>query len=213
VTVGALSGTIGSITDEGASAGTTTLTVNLATDSTFGGTINNGAGRTLAVTKSGAATLTLKGGNTFTGPLNITNGAVIAAGDVDVPIVSNVNLGDGSNDVWLIAGAFGNQFGASTEINFTNAAKNAKFQLRGFNQTVAGLNANLDSQTSLAIIQNDEPLAPGYIGDPGAANFDHRHRDRSCLHRTDSQSEWRRVGPDQGRHRHTGNQERTRADG
>ena len=69
-----------------------------------------------------------------------------------------------------IAEAFGNQFAPGTEINFTNAAKNAKFQLRGFDQTVA-LEREFDFQTSLAIIQNDEINAPGYIGDPGPANL------------------------------------------
>ena len=59
--VGLPSGTSGSVTDAYAAAGTTTLTIDQAIDSTYGGTIDNGAARTLAVTKFGVAAITLTG--------------------------------------------------------------------------------------------------------------------------------------------------------
>jgi fibronectin-binding autotransporter adhesin len=172
VTAGLVNGATGSITDNGSGAGTTALTINQAVDSIYGGTITNGAGRTVSVTKAGAGSLTLTGANTFTGPLAITNGTVIAAGaGNNVPIVSNVTIGDGSETVWLIAGAPGQQFGAGTVLTFSNGAKNAKFQLRGSNQMLAGLESTADPTTALTIIQNDETTAPGYAGDPGPATL------------------------------------------
>ncbi len=172
VTSGLLDGTAGSISDGGSGAGTSTLTINQAETTTFAGTILDGATRTVAVTKSGLGALTLTGNNTFTGPLKITGGAIIAAGSGgDVPIISNVTFGDGSDEVFLIAGVLDQQFGAGTVITFDNGARNAKFQLRGSDQTVAGLDSMGDDGVSLAIIQNDEAGTPGYVGDPGLATL------------------------------------------
>jgi fibronectin-binding autotransporter adhesin len=172
VTAGFLDGPTGTILDTSAAPGTTALVVNQGADGTFAGSIRNGTARTVSLTKGGAAILTLTGNNTFAGPLTITNGTIIAAGDgTNVPIPGNVTLGDGTNEVWLIAGAPGPQFGASSVLNFNNAARNAKFQLRGSNQTVAGLDSTADPSFSLAIIQNDETTSPGYIGDPGPATL------------------------------------------
>jgi fibronectin-binding autotransporter adhesin len=172
VIAGLLDGPTGTILDTATTPGTTTLTVNQAVDGVFGGSIGNGTTRSVALTKGGPAILTLSGNNTFTGALTITNGTIIAAGEgVNLPIPGNVVLGDGTNEVWLIAGAAGQQFGANSVLNFTNAARNAKFQLRGTNQTVAGLDSTADPSFSLAIIQNDEATAPGFLGDPGPATL------------------------------------------
>jgi autotransporter-associated beta strand protein len=102
------------------------LTINQASDSTYGGSVSDGAGRSIAVNKGGGGVLTLTGANTFTSRLTISNGTVIAAGaGNNVPIVSNITLGDGSDVVWLIAGAQTQQFGAGTVLTFSNGAKNA----------------------------------------------------------------------------------------
>ena len=165
-----LSGPGGTITDNGSNLGTTVLTVNQATDSTYGGSISNGVSRTIAINKLGSGTLKLGGSDTFSGPLAITNGAVIAAGTAgNVPVLANVTLGDGSNNVWLIAGGgvSDQQFGVGTVVSFTNAAKNAKFMLRSSSQTVAGVDSSINFTTSLSIIQNDEVGSPGYTGAVG----------------------------------------------
>ncbi|RYD76830.1 MAG: hypothetical protein EOP84_16380, partial [Verrucomicrobiaceae bacterium] len=170
LTTGLLSGTAGNITDEGVPAGTSTLTVNQSGTSTYAGNISNGAGRSLALTKTGTGTLILSGNNNFTGPLTLTGGSIIAAGEGDnIPIVSNVILGDGTDQVILTAGAAGQQFGAGTVLNFNNGGKDAKFQLRGSTQTVAGLDSTANPSVSLAIIQNDEAGTPGFTADPGPA--------------------------------------------
>ncbi|MHA3772596.1 beta strand repeat-containing protein [Verrucomicrobiota bacterium sgz303538] len=167
-----LTGGSGRLTDEGPGSGTTTITVDQTSTTTFAGTITDGAGRAIALTKSGTGTLTLTGANTFTGAVNIKNGAIIAAGEGgNIPIVSNITLGDGTNSVFLNVGASGQQFGAGTVVNFNNDGKNAKFQLRGSNQTVAGLDSTANPSVSLSIIQNDEANSPGYLGTPGPATL------------------------------------------
>ena len=172
VTAGLLAGATGTVIDNLAGPGTTVLTINQGSDSAFAGTIANGATRTVGVTKAGAGTLTLSGNNSFTGPLTITQGAVIAAGDgANIPVAANVTLGDGSNTVFLIAGAAGQQFATGTVVRFNNGAKDSKFQLRGTNQTIEGLESTADPSFSLAIVQNDEVNSPGYVGDPGLATL------------------------------------------
>jgi fibronectin-binding autotransporter adhesin len=158
----------GTLRDTG-SAGTSTLTLDQAADNAFSGSITQST-RTIALTKSGVGTLTLSGNNSFTGGLAITNGAVIAAGTGgNVPIVSNVTLGDGSNSVLLIAGAIDSQFGPNTSVTFNNGSKDAKLMLRGTAQTLAGIDGTVGQ--SLSIIQNDEAGTPGYVGGSGLATL------------------------------------------
>jgi len=170
--VGSLSGTGGVLTDSGATAGTTTLTLSQIDTTTFGGAITNGTNRILAINKTGIGTVTLSGNNTFSGPLAINSGAVIAAATNGTPALSTaVSLGNSTTDVYLIAGSATPQFGPNTVVNFTNAGKNAKFLLRGTSQTVAGLDSTADPSVSLAIVENDETIAPGYTTPPGAATL------------------------------------------
>lgn len=158
----------GTIRDTGP-AGTSTLTVDLAGDSIFSGTIVQST-RTIALAKTGPSALTLTGNNSFTGGLAITNGAIIAAGTGgNVPIVSNVTLGDGSSPVHLIAGAPDSQFGPNTAVTFNNGSKDAKLMLRGTSQTLAGIDSSVAN--SLSIIQNDEAGSPGYSGGAGLATL------------------------------------------
>ena len=80
VTVGALSGPGGIITDWNGAAGTTTLTVNQATNTTYSGVITNGATRVLALVKKGSGLLTLSGTNTYTGATAVSNGTLAVSG-------------------------------------------------------------------------------------------------------------------------------------
>jgi autotransporter-associated beta strand protein len=76
LTVAGLAGSGGTLTDSSASAGTTTVTVAQAGNTTFGGVIQDGATRQLALVKTGAGTLTLNGVNTFTGGTEVNGGTL-----------------------------------------------------------------------------------------------------------------------------------------
>jgi len=77
LTVGALSGTGGTISSTHTSA-TISLTTNSSTDSTYAGSINkksSGTG-TIGLIKQGTGTLTLSGTNTYDGPTTISGGTL-----------------------------------------------------------------------------------------------------------------------------------------
>ena len=59
-------------------AGTDILTVNNAVANTFAGVLMNGSTRLLALTKSGAGSLTLGGASTYTGGTTVTAGSLLA---------------------------------------------------------------------------------------------------------------------------------------
>jgi len=80
ISIPSLSGTGGIITDYNGAAGTTTLTVNQSTNTTYSGVITNGASRVLALVKKGSGTLTLAGTNTYTGATAVSNGTLAVSG-------------------------------------------------------------------------------------------------------------------------------------
>jgi len=66
----------GYITDDSSGSGTTTLTINNTGTQTFGGFIENGPSKTIALVKQGTGTLILTGANTYTGSTTVSNGTV-----------------------------------------------------------------------------------------------------------------------------------------
>jgi autotransporter-associated beta strand protein len=103
ISIPSLNGTGGSITDNGA-AGTTTLTVNQSTNTTYSGVIANGASRTLALVKAGSGTLTLAGRNTYTGATAVNAGGLIGATGGSY---GSITVADGATNGVRVAGSGG----------------------------------------------------------------------------------------------------------
>ncbi len=76
IAVAALSGTTGTITDNNATPGTSTLTVNQSTTTSFSGTLADGSTRFLALVMSGNGTLALDGADSYSGGTTINAGTV-----------------------------------------------------------------------------------------------------------------------------------------
>jgi autotransporter-associated beta strand protein len=70
----------GAVTNDGPGASTLTVGTSGAS-TTFGGVLRDGAS-TLALLKAGAGTLTLAGVNTYSGPTNVTSGALNVIGSI-----------------------------------------------------------------------------------------------------------------------------------
>ncbi len=158
ISLPSLIGAAGSaITDRGA-AGTTTLTVNQSTATTYAGIITNGATRTVALTKLGTGTLTLSGVNTYSGLTTVSNGTLIGVtgGSCANSLVNLANATNGIQVVtaggqWACAGLTNNT-GNNSTLNFdfttnTPSTSTAPLQVNGnvtFNGTVTInlLNAN-----------------------------------------------------------------------
>ena len=158
-TIASLSGSGGTLSDSSAAAGTTSLIVNQAASTIFGGTIANGAnGRVLAFTKTGNGELVLTAAQTYTGPIAVFGGTLTAAAVGGIAIPNSVAFGNGTlANIFLGMGA-ANQFAPGAVITWNNGAGNAKFELRGFDQTIAGLSSDADDV--LSIVQNQEAGTP-----------------------------------------------------
>jgi autotransporter-associated beta strand protein len=120
--------------------------------------------------KSGTAVLTLTGTNNFSGPTTVVAGTIHAANPAGVSLSGSVILGDGSADATLNLGA-DNQFGPDSVITIATgpSVPNGKINLRGTNQTVAGLESI--GSVRVALIQNDEIGQAGYTVNPGPASL------------------------------------------
>ena len=134
----------------------TQLTFNRTDTMTVANAIS-GAG---ALLQQGTGSTTLSGANTFTGTTTVAHGSLVASTAGGTALPGAVTLGTGAqNGIFLIMGAT-NQFGANSVLTFNNGINNgAKFELRGFSQTVAGLVSDTDDVFS--IIQNQESGSPG----------------------------------------------------
>lgn len=110
-TVTTLPGLATTVIQNGSNATASTLTVNNSTTQTFAGVLQNGGTQALALTKSGAGTLTLGGANTYTGLTTITEGTLNAT--------NNSSLGSSTA---ATAGLLMNPSSGTATVNFTSAA-------------------------------------------------------------------------------------------
>ncbi|MBC7784776.1 MAG: autotransporter-associated beta strand repeat-containing protein [Burkholderiales bacterium] len=158
-TVGALSGTGGTIKDNSGTAGVTTVTVNTTTNTTYSGDIQDGATRSVGLAKMGTGTLTLAGttANTYTGLTNITAGTLALQKSGGNAIGGNITIGDASGSDVLLLNA-SDQIADSSEI-FLNSglANNSAFlRLNNVNETIKGIST---TTPTAAVIENASPTA------------------------------------------------------
>jgi fibronectin-binding autotransporter adhesin len=131
--VGALSGSAGGLITSG-SAGAVTFTASSASNSTFGGVIENGLG-TVGLTKSGAGILTLSGSNTYSGATTISAG-VLSLG--------NANALAGGGNVTFGGGTL--QFSSSNQVDYSGRIKSSG--------SAAAIDTNGQSVSFASVIDN-----------------------------------------------------------
>lgn len=121
--------------------------------------------------KTGTGLLTITGNNTSTGTTRIAEGSVHAASVGGTALPGNVSLGSAVTDVFLSFGE-DNQFGAGTVISAANGSfYQTKINLRGTDQTVAGLDVAPFPANRVTLFQNDENTLPDYAGEPEPATL------------------------------------------
>ncbi|MEI7909692.1 MAG: autotransporter-associated beta strand repeat-containing protein [Verrucomicrobiota bacterium] len=132
--------------------------------------ISDSIGGSVRIEKEGINTLRLSAANTFTQGITVTQGTIELANPGGITIPGDLTLGNGNFDVFVNM-ANDNQFGPNGVLKFHSGpgAPNAKAQLRGTNQTIAGLESSTSDR--LAILQNDEGGTPGYTSDPGPCSL------------------------------------------
>lgn len=153
VTVGSLSGIGGQVTDNSASGPATAFTVNQAGTTTFDGVIADGPSRGLALTKTGAGTLTLAGAsqNNYTGGTVVTGGVLRLAKSGVNAIPGDVVIGDATGSDVLLLGA-SDQIVDSSVLTFTagGSGNSAFFHLNGFNETIKGIQTTVGNAAVIA---------------------------------------------------------------
>jgi len=188
VTIGSLSGgPFALITDSNAVAGVTTLTISnsVPVATTFGGRINDGSVRDLALTLSGPVRLTLTNNNTFSGsvlvnagPLAFGGGALILAGSGGrLSVATNIVLANGAALILTNTASLNNtdrlNFSADIFLNdatlqFMNDGGNGSFSESFSTLSLDGGANTLISRQSSNTGTNALYLFGGIVRQPGA---------------------------------------------
>ena len=144
---------------ENGAVGNSVLTVANTTASTFVGVLRDGSTGTLGLTKSGTGTLSLLGSAsiTYTGLTTVDNGTLELGKTSGVAINGPLTMGVVNTNQPNLRMFAANQFASGLVIDFNNASGNwTRFDLRGFSQTLAGINTGTASLAGSGIVQNRE---------------------------------------------------------
>jgi fibronectin-binding autotransporter adhesin len=143
ITVAALSGSGGLITDSSVAMGTTTLTSAQNGNSVFSGKIADGGnGTLLALTMNGTGSLALGGANTFSGPMNVNSGKVYINGSV---ATTSISVADGAT----LGGSGSASSGTATVGSFSGGIVEAGYSGSG-SLTLGGLAFNTTDTVNLS---------------------------------------------------------------
>lgn len=125
----------------------------------------------LGLLKAGPGALFLTGNNSSNGLTRIVGGSLNAGSVGGTAIAGDVLLGNASSDVFLNF-TESNQFGPDTVISAANGGfYQSKVNLRGTDQTIAGLDVAPFPANRVTLIQNDENTLPDYGGVPLPASL------------------------------------------
>jgi autotransporter-associated beta strand protein len=134
-------------------------------------------------TSGGPGILRLTGANTYTGATVIRGGELQlgAATGVKVLQSTNIVIGDGGQDAALTMLTGNDQFAAGTILTFNGGDKNAKFQLNGTTQTIAGFGTTFGRLPFIQNHENGAAATPGtlIINNPSDTRFNGEIRDQN----------------------------------
>ncbi|MES2438300.1 MAG: autotransporter-associated beta strand repeat-containing protein [Verrucomicrobiota bacterium] len=144
----------------------------LGLDTSSGNAVfSDSLGGTAKIAKQGANSLTLAAANTFSKGFTVAQGVLILGNTTGTSMPGDLTMGNLTFDVYANM-LSSNQFAPTSLLKFNagdNEVQNAKFQLRGTSQTIAGVD-NV-SAGSRAIIQNDEIGTPGFTVNPDVCSL------------------------------------------
>jgi len=122
-----------------AASGTSTLTVNGSSTSTFNGVILDGATAKVALTKTGTGTLILAGSCTYSGDTIVTNGILRITGNTVLSPLTRVYLSTGSQTGTIDLAFGGTQMIKALYINGVKQPMGATFGANGTTITGTGV--------------------------------------------------------------------------
>ena len=156
-----LAGNGGTISDESAAGGTTTLTVGQAGNTTFGGTVRDGLnGRIVALAVNGPGMLTLSGSNGYSGGTTIGGGMLGLGSATALPVGGTISFAGGSL-----------QYSPANTVdyssNFANSTSPIAIDTNGQNVTYAGVIAasNTAGLTKIGVGTLTLSSSPAYKGE------------------------------------------------
>jgi autotransporter-associated beta strand protein len=132
ITVASLSGTGGTITDNNATPGISTLTDDQPNTTTFSGTLSDGSMRQVALVMAGSGSLTLTGSNSYSGGTTLNNGTLVLGSSGAIGALGNITFAGGTLE---FTAANTNDY--STRIMSSTAA--ISLDTNGQNVTMAGV--------------------------------------------------------------------------